>query len=243
MSNDFEKIIKDALGTALEKIGHANVLIAGKTGVGKSTLINTVFQGNMADTGIGQPVTINTREYSKEGIPLTIIDTKGIEVADYEGTKSLLEQALMERNESTDPKRHVHVAWLCLSEDSRRVEEAERDLLELLSKYRIPTVVVITKARSDGGFKAKVESMLPKARQHVRVRALREEFDEGQILEPMGLQDLVKITAQLFPDGHRNAFVASQKVDIEQKVERCHLAVGGGCSYCSRYRSHPDTIF
>lgn len=226
MNTDFEKIVKDALSGAKKNLGHANVLIAGKTGVGKSTLVNAVFQGDMATTGIGRPVTPNTREYTKEGIPLTIIDTKGIEAADYEGTKSLLERALQERNESSDVLRHVHVAWLCISEDSRRVEQAEVDLLALLSKYRIPTVAVITKARSDAGFKAQVEKLLPGARQFMRVRALREEFDEGQVLEPMGLTQLVEVTAQLFPDGHKNAFVAAQKVDIQRKVERSHIAVG-----------------
>jgi uncharacterized protein (DUF697 family)/GTP-binding protein EngB required for normal cell division len=226
MTADFQKIVGDALAEAKQRIGHANVLIAGKTGVGKSTLVNAVFQGEMATTGIGRPVTPNTREYTKEGIPLTIIDTKGIEAADYEGTKVLLEKALQERNESSDAARHVHVAWLCIAEDSRRVEQAEIDLLALLGKYRIPTVVVITKARSDGGFKSQVEALLPSARQFMRVRALREEFDEGHVLEAMGLAQLVEVTAQLFPDGHKNAFVAAQKVDMQRKVERSHIAVG-----------------
>lgn len=226
MDNDFTKIIKDALAGAKKSVGHANVLIAGKTGVGKSTLVNAVFQGNLAKTGIGKPVTMNTREYKKEGIPLTIIDTKGIEAADYEGTKSQLERALHERNRSDDPTKHVHVAWLCLSEDSRRVETAERDLLTLLDSYSIPTVAVITKARSDGGFSAEVQQLLPKACQVIRVRALTETFDEGVVLQPMGLADLVEVTSQLFPDGHRNAFVAAQKIDLTKKVERSHLAVG-----------------
>ena len=226
MTVDFEKIIKDALSAAKKNIGHANVLIAGKTGVGKSTLVNAVFQGELATTGIGRPVTQNTREYTKDGIPLTIIDTKGIEAANYESTRSLLDKALQERNESQDASRHVHVAWLCISEDSRRVEQAEIDLLALLGKYRIPTVVVITKARSDGGFKAEVQSLLPHARQFLQVRALREELDEGHVLEPKGLTQLVEVTAQLFPDGHRNAFVAAQKIDIQRKVESSHIAVG-----------------
>jgi predicted GTPase len=36
---DFGKLIKEVLEEAYEKRGHANVLIAGRTGVGKSTLI------------------------------------------------------------------------------------------------------------------------------------------------------------------------------------------------------------
>ena len=40
--------LKALVEAALEKIGHANIIVAGKTGVGKSTLVNAVFQGNLA---------------------------------------------------------------------------------------------------------------------------------------------------------------------------------------------------
>ncbi|WP_254508214.1 GTPase [Anatilimnocola floriformis] len=43
---NFGGLAKNALEEALRERGHANVLIAGRTGVGKSTLINSVFQGN-----------------------------------------------------------------------------------------------------------------------------------------------------------------------------------------------------
>ncbi len=62
---DFGKLIKEKVEEAYEERGHANVLIAGRTGVGKSTLINTIFQGNLAKTGQGRPVTENTRESPK----------------------------------------------------------------------------------------------------------------------------------------------------------------------------------
>ena len=39
----------------------ANIIIAGKTGVGKSTLINAIFGEKLAATGIGAPVTQNMK--------------------------------------------------------------------------------------------------------------------------------------------------------------------------------------
>ena len=41
----------------LRSIGTVNILVAGQTGVGKSTLINGVFGEGFAKTAIGEPVT------------------------------------------------------------------------------------------------------------------------------------------------------------------------------------------
>jgi hypothetical protein len=88
------------------------------------------------------------------------------------------------------------VAWVCISEDSRRVEEAESQLTQKLAKY-IPVVRVITKARAEQGFRAEVQKLMPEARNIVRVRAIAEQLDEGFILQPPGLKDLVDLTMEL----------------------------------------------
>ena len=61
-------------------MGMCNVLIAGRAGVGKSTLINSVFHGRMVATGQGKPVTKTTRFITKSGVPLGIWDTRGLAV-------------------------------------------------------------------------------------------------------------------------------------------------------------------
>lgn len=53
--------LKAEIEKALREMGVCNVLIAGRTGVGKSTLINSVFHGRMAATGQGKPVTTTAR--------------------------------------------------------------------------------------------------------------------------------------------------------------------------------------
>lgn len=45
------ELISNALGEAKKNLKNVNILIAGKTGVGKSTLLNAVFDGKLADTG------------------------------------------------------------------------------------------------------------------------------------------------------------------------------------------------
>lgn len=219
-------IVKRALEDALKERGHMTILIAGRSGVGKSTLINAVFQGKMADTGQGRPVTRHTKEITKSGLPLTIWDTRGLEMAAFQETLDELEELVQDRSRSTDPKNHIHAAWLCIQEDGRRVEDAEVALHRMLARF-MPVVGVITKARADQGFKNEVRRLLPQARNVVRVRAIEEVFDEGHSLPPMGLEELVSLTSEVIPEGQQRAFAAAQKASIAQKKKIAHRVVAG----------------
>lgn len=227
---NFEAAVKSALNEALRKRGHVNVLIAGRTGVGKSTLINAVFQGNFATTGQGRPITQNTREIKKEGVPLSIFDTRGLEMADFDETLGALQKLINERSRNTDANQHIHVAWVCIAEDSRRVEPAEESLVKMLADRNIPVIAVITKARSDNGFRAKVIEILPDVRNVMRVRAIQEVLDEDIVLPPKGLPELVEVTMQVVPESLRRAFIAAQKVDVELKKTQSHAIVIGSAA-------------
>lgn len=216
--------IENAYEEALKELGHANILIAGRTGVGKSTLINAVFQGNFATTGQGRPVTKNTRKIDKPGIPLSIFDTRGLEMDDFAVTLKALSECIIS-NRTTDPNQHIHAAWVCISEESRRVESAEEKPIEMLVEYDIPVIVVITKAMSDRGFKNEVLKILPQALNAIRVNSIATKLDNGVFIPASGLNELVNLTAQVIPKGQKSAFAASQKIDIEQKKSQCHKIV------------------
>jgi uncharacterized protein (DUF697 family)/predicted GTPase len=230
--------VKRQMEDALRKRGQVNIVIAGRSGVGKSTLVNAVFQGQFAETGQGRPVTQSAREYSKEGLPLTILDTRGLEMGQYAETTRQLEHEVRARSLDPDAKRHLHVAWVCVSEDSRRVEQGESAIAEMLARY-MPVVVVITKARSDQGFREEVLRLIPLARNAMRVRALREVDDEGHVLEPRGLKELVDVTMELVPEAQRNAFAAAQKVSIDQKRNRAHSFVLGAATMAGAVGASP----
>jgi predicted GTPase len=148
------ELARNALREAMRERGHVNILIAGRTGVGKSTLVNAVFQGDYATTGAGRPVTLHTREINKGDIPLSIFDTRGLEMADFAATLQALKSFMLERRSDRDANKHIHVAWVCIAEDLRRVEDAEIELVAMLAEYA-PVVGVITKSRADQGFRAK----------------------------------------------------------------------------------------
>ena len=221
---DIWKDIIDSIAEANREIGKVNILIAGRTGVGKSTLINEVFHGRFAETGQGKPVTKKTRKIQKKGIPLTIYDTRGFELKEYEQIRDELVDLVRKKRAKQDPKHHIHVAWICIAEDGRRVEDAERGLHLELAEH-MPVLGVITKARSDRGFKADVQELLPKTKRVVRVRALPEELDDGHKMPPEGLNDLVEATAELVPEAFQQAWAAAQKASLDEKKKAARKAV------------------
>jgi uncharacterized protein (DUF697 family)/predicted GTPase len=216
----------EALKQAEKELGHVNVLIVGRSGVGKSTLINSMFQGNFAATGQGRPVTDATREIRKPGVPLSIFDTRGFELAAFPEIMEDLRKFIDDRRNETDVKRHIHIAWLCIMEDSRRVELVETAFAKMLSDFPIPVVIVITKAQRDGGFKAEVQRLIPQAANVIRVRAIKDVDDDGHVKEPMNLKDLVNLTVNLLPEGQKSAFIAVQKADRSLKRKQAHYIVG-----------------
>jgi len=54
MEINFEKLAEECIKAINDKVRNLktlNIIVAGKTGVGKSTLINGVFRENLAETG------------------------------------------------------------------------------------------------------------------------------------------------------------------------------------------------
>lgn len=223
-------LVQSAIEKAMSERGFVNVLVVGKTGTGKSTLVNTVFNERIADTGQGRPITQHMRRYVKEGSPVSIYDTKGLEVADYGEILEDLRSKVKEVNQSDRPEDHVHVAWLCIAEGSRRVEAAELELARILDELRVPVVVAITTAVSDHGFRAEVRRAFHSVSNVVRVNSEPYVMDEGLVAPVKGVDVLVDATMEAVPKGQKNAFASAQRIKVDHKVTRSRIAVGSAAA-------------
>ena len=137
-----------------------NILLIGPTGVGKSTLINSVLQldknsKNRAKTGKGVPITLGEpHPYTSEKVEgIRLWDSQGIDKSNY-GIKQLIQSVttLINNNaNSGQPDNFIHCIWYCLS--GHRFEEVERDsLIELMKIYHdetLPIIIVYTQCISE----------------------------------------------------------------------------------------------
>ena len=84
MQIDTDKIVQqciDAINDKIKNLNKMNIIVIGKSGVGKSTLINSLFRGNFVETGLGRPVTAEIRRVEKKDYPLAVYDTPGFELS------------------------------------------------------------------------------------------------------------------------------------------------------------------
>lgn len=125
-------------------IGRFNLAVFGKTGVGKSTLVNAIFGEDVAATGIGAPVTKDSRLYLDRVGHLGIVDTQGLEVGrDDRQILAELDRAMRQMRKQPLTEQ-IHLAWYCVRGLDRRFEETEADFVRRLDRLGLPVVLVLT---------------------------------------------------------------------------------------------------
>ncbi|RMJ14069.1 hypothetical protein CDV36_006282 [Fusarium kuroshium] len=125
------------------------ILVCGKTGVGKSTLINKVFGVEMTDESLSyqQGVhDINVAFESPKHPGLLIHDSRGWQ-AGSDTELDLIAKFLRHRAFQEDPAEALHVIWFCVDSDVARIEEADKRTFATIAQYshQVPVFVVGTK--------------------------------------------------------------------------------------------------
>lgn len=225
-----------ALGDAYRKagaqIGRINIAVFGKTGVGKSTLVNAIFGESVAATGIGSPVTKGSHLYLHRAGHVGIVDNEGLEIGkDTEAILGDLGQFIA-MSRSLPLADQLHVAWYCVHAGSRRFEPVEAEFIRRLRGLGIPVLVVLTQVPATPrgihpdalALAGLVQGLnLPLAEPKVILTAAL--GDEYQGLQAFGLEDLLDATFRVAPEGVELALAAAQQVSFGHKDRAAKKAI------------------
>lgn len=224
---EFKKKV-DALDR--DELPTANIMVAGITGTGKSTLLNAIFGEELAATGKGRPVTAHIDEYQSLDIPIHIWDTVGLELDSAKTKESInsIRQTIAEKADSQDQLDRVHAIWYCINSGSSRYQGAELEFIKNLHSIGVPFIIVLTQCIGDPDEINQFENQIRELNASmgmsdidiVQVCAMPFKL-RGFTIDAFGLDKLVDKTMERLPDFIKGGFIAAQKVSKAQKRALC----------------------
>jgi uncharacterized protein (DUF697 family)/predicted GTPase len=222
---EVEGMFERRLSEAFAALGCFNLAVFGKTGVGKSTLVNAMFGREVAATGVGSPVTRGLVYHRHPDGFLGLYDSEGFETgtagdAIVEGLRRLIAD---HRSRAVD--QQIHAAWYLVRWSDRRFERAQEQFVRELAALGLPVIVVLTQVPTRDGevhpeareFAAYIESLRLPIHPQGRVvltNALSDPFTQSPVF---GLQALLDDTYAVIPAAAEAALTAAQMLDIGRK--------------------------
>lgn len=220
-----------------------NILLIGKSGIGKSSLINTIFGSDVADVNDTEPCTRGFKPYmgKKYNKNINIIDSEGYEISTNESNNSfnIFEERVKEYiKEKEKNKEKIHVVWFCISVASNRIEDMDISILKSIysmTELDKKVCVVLTKCDADDGscanrFKEIIKNQENDVFKNINIFEVSNKQDVNKNIEEdeelPGINKLIEVSANMIDDEEiRENFIREQKNNLEIKRESANKAI------------------
>ena len=238
-SKDLAAMYTQKRAEAVAELGRYNLAIFGKTGTGKSTLINAIFGQDIAQTGTGKPVTAGLEYFEHPDGILGVYDSQGFETGVAGDAVIAQLEAIIAESRNKPLEQQIHAAWYTLRWSDRRFEESQASFVRRLAELGIPVIFVLTQVpiNAAGEYHADavelanyVESMnLPLSPTNTvyLTNALPDDFHGTPV---HGLNELLDATFETAPEAVQNALTAAQYIDLERKKRSATTIVKGAAA-------------
>ena len=244
--------ISDMFATRLKEavagLGRFNLAVFGKTGAGKSTLINAVFGSEVAPTGMGESVTRGLNYYPHAGGTFGLYDSEGFETG-VSGDAILAGlQQFVSGSRADTADRHIHAVWYVVRWSDRRFEVPQQSFVRGLAAMGLPVIMVVTQVPTRVGHGNEGTSIHPDAQAFAaylrdlnlplspdnRVILTNAQADPFTDAAVFGVTELLEATYEVVPQVATAALTAVQILDWERKrqavrrIIRQSVVVAGG---------------
>ena len=222
------------IGEKIKNLNTLNIIVSGKTGVGKSTLINAVFREKLADTGMGKPVTTHMRKITKKDVPIAIYDTRGLELGKevQQEVKKEVMETIKKGLSSKNINDYIHCIWYCINTASNRIEPEEIEFLRELSQEneitQVPIIVLLTQSFSKKNAEKMKKILLDENLDIVQVLPVLSEdyeIEDLGVAKSFGLDVLIEVMGQALPSELLETLNNVQIAAIKEKKKAAHATV------------------
>lgn len=179
-----------------------NLIVAGESGTGKTTLIEAAFKEKAIVYSINEAHTLISGTDS-----ICVWETMGWEInfGDYETNN----ETILNTIRDTVLNNHVQAVWYIINSNSRHFSIPERYVISCLYKIGIPMILVMTQCFSEEGDKEYEDAIRRCLEENgitdlpiIQVLALEKVFKhpvtkERIVIPAMGVDDLIKLTIEM----------------------------------------------
>ena len=181
-----------------------NVVVVGKTGVGKSTFINYLYGKDARATGTGAPVTkkgFESVRFFINGLPVTIFDSWGLEADKADEWMKELDKELNKRDITRSIEEWFHTVFYCISAGGARIEDFELDIIRKFLNEKYKVNIILTKADQSTKeelekLKEVIETQIDEELSIVPVCSDEKELIGGHKIEKFGREEVSKIITE-----------------------------------------------
>lgn len=230
---EFNKLFESEIANLKSTIKKPNVMLLGKTGVGKSTLINTCFGFDKVESGVGEPITKNISRYEVEWSPIVIYDSIGYEADELKTGKFDSQiMSVLDKN-NNDIKSHIHICWYCMSNPGSRITDFDIASIKKIKESGTPVMLCLTKSDLVSDEESEnLKKTISMSLENVKIYELSSVTNGG-----MDLSRLIEDSISALPESLRYSFIAGQKASINEKrteakkIIKQHIITAFGSSY------------
>ncbi len=238
-SADVTRMYREEYAQALNSLGRFNLAIFGKTGTGKSTLVNAIFGEDIAATGTGRPVTTGLDYYLHPNGILGIYDSRGFETGEAGDRILGAMEDIVASTRTADASEQIHAAWYTVRWSDRRFEDHQGAFVQRLHDLGLPVLFVLTQVPCNAAGQIHEDALefaryiaglgLPLAGDG-RVFLTNAKPDPFLGTVVFGLQELLDATFDTIPEVAVAALSAAQQLDWGRKRQAAKKIITASAS-------------